>query len=193
MISHQVTRLVVALQDFDREAPRLQMWGSTAASVLTSGGRLLACASEPGSREHALRLAAELGNPAGRDRPALAARAIVPAESGCPSPETLAGQVRAIGRAGDILMCLSAADPAAEVLSAAHAAVELGLTTWALTGPAPDSLAAAVSDAISVQSPDARVVEEIHLVAIHILCAAADSCVRDVTRAGPDVVTAAEL
>jgi phosphoheptose isomerase len=190
MISHQVTRHAVALQAFDPAAPRLQNWGSAAARVLTSGGQLLACASEPGSRALARHLVAELRTASGAERPPLEAEAIAPADADGPAQETrqggrsLAEQVRSRGRPGDILICFSAASPGAEVIEAVRAAAADGLTTWALTGPAPNQLAEDSEDAITVSGDDARVVEEIHLVAIHVFCAAADSRVRDRMRAG---------
>jgi D-sedoheptulose 7-phosphate isomerase len=184
MMSQTVARLAVALQDFDAAAPRLQGWGSAAAPVLARGGRLLACGSEAGSREQALHLVAELSASAGNDRLPLAAVPVVPgngigADRPSRQPATLAEQVRARGRAGDILVCFSAATPASDVVAAARTAAAMGLTTWALTGRAPNPLVAASDDAVAVTSADASVVEEIHLVAIHIFCAALESCVRD--------------
>jgi D-sedoheptulose 7-phosphate isomerase len=188
MISYQLTRLAVALQDFDPAAPRLQAWGNTAARVLTTGGRLLACAADGGSHELARHLVAELRRSSGDDRPALEAAVVhAGAEDQARGPHgsgrSLAEQVRSRGRPGDILICISAASPAGEILDAARTGTACGLTTWALTGPASDLLAAASSDVISVGAEDARLVEEIHLVAIHVFCAAVDSCVRDHLRA----------
>jgi D-sedoheptulose 7-phosphate isomerase len=128
------------------------------------GGRLLACAGDE-SRELALHLAAELRASAGADLPSLDAAAIVrtgeiPAHES-PEPErSLAEQVRSRGRPGDILICLSAAHRGGDIVAAARAGVAGGLTTWALTGPASDPLAATSSDMVAVAGQDARVVEE---------------------------------
>jgi D-sedoheptulose 7-phosphate isomerase len=189
MISHQVTRLAVALQAFDPSVPRLQTWGTAAARALTSGGRLLACASYPGSRALAGHLVAELSTASGADKPTLAAEVIVtvygegPGQDAQQHGRPLAEQVRSRGRRGDILISFSAAGPTPDVVDAASAAAASGLTTWALTGPAPNPLAEHSEDAIAVADEDARVVEEIHLVAIHVFCAAVDSRVRDRMRA----------
>jgi D-sedoheptulose 7-phosphate isomerase len=189
MISHQVMRLAVALQDFDADTPRLQAWGSSAARALTSGGRLLACADGPGSRELAHRLVAELRSSLGDDRPALRSAVVVPSDEddlvhGPRVPgRSLAEQVLARGRPGDILLCLSAARPSDALLDAARTGAACGLTTWALTAPASALLADECSDAVAIRAGDARLVEEIHLVAIHVFCAAVDSCVRDRVRA----------
>jgi D-sedoheptulose 7-phosphate isomerase len=185
MISHQVMRLAVALQDFDPAAPRLQAWGSTAARILTTGGRLLACADGPGSRELAHHLVAELRGSLGDDRPALMSAVVVPADEddaahGPRMPgQSLAEQVLSQGRSGDILFCLSAARPSDALLDAARTGAACGLTSWALTAPASALLADECSDAIAVRAEGARLAEEIHLVAIHVFCTAVDSCVRD--------------
>jgi D-sedoheptulose 7-phosphate isomerase len=48
------------------------------------------------------------------------------------------------------------------------------MTTWALTGPAPNTLAAISDDAVAVPAPSTATVQEIHLVVVHVLCAALD-------------------
>jgi D-sedoheptulose 7-phosphate isomerase len=189
MISHQVMRLAVALRDFDADAPRLQAWGSSAARTLTTGGRLLACADGAGSRELAHHLVAELRSSLGDDRPALQSAVVVPADEDDPAHgprlpgRSLAEEVLSRGRPGDILFCLAAARPSDALLDAARAGAACGLTAWALTAPASALLAAECSDAIAVAAEGARLAEEIHLVAIHVFCAAVDSCVRDRVRA----------
>jgi D-sedoheptulose 7-phosphate isomerase len=189
MISYQVMRLAVALQDFDADAPRLQAWGSSAARALTAGGRLYACADGAGSRELAHHLVAELRSSLGDDLPARRSAVVVPANEddlghGPRMPgRSLAEQVLSRGRPGDVLFCLSAGRPSDALLDAARTGAACGLTTWALTAPASALLATECSDAITVCAENAKVVEEIHLVAIHVFCTAVDSCVRDRVRA----------
>jgi D-sedoheptulose 7-phosphate isomerase len=60
------------------------------------------------------------------------------------------------------------------VLSAVKAAQEAKVTTWALTGPAPNPLAAMSDDAICVEAPSTATVQEMHLVLVHGLCMAID-------------------
>ena len=180
MISHQVTRLAIALQEFDADAPRLQAWGSVAGKALLAGHRLLVCA-DSASLPEALHLAAELGTGSGPDRPPLPVL-VVPRGEVADEGFAYADGVRELGSEGDILICLSVARPLPGLVEAARVAGERGMTAWALTGPEPRGLANACADWISVSAPEASVVEEVHLVAMHIMCAAASSCVRDGVR-----------
>jgi rfaE bifunctional protein nucleotidyltransferase chain/domain/rfaE bifunctional protein kinase chain/domain len=70
-----------------------------------------------------------------------------------------------------VLITLSTSGRSANVLAAAEAARERGLLTWALTGPGPNPLQAASDDALCVTGPTATV-QEIHQIAVHLLCAA---------------------
>jgi phosphoheptose isomerase len=100
-----------------------------------------------------------------------------------------ARQVRAHGRPGDVLVALSTSGRSANVLAAVEAARSCGLTTWGLTGPAPNPLAAACDDAVSIDAPSPTV-QELHLVAVHLLCGAVDRHVAAVERAAaPDQTT----
>jgi len=81
-----------------------------------------------------------------------------------------ARQVRAHGREDDVLLTLSTSGRSPNVLAAVDAARELGMRTWALTGPAPNPLAAACDDAFACAADDSQIVQELHLVSVHVLC-----------------------
>jgi phosphoheptose isomerase len=117
------------------------------------------------------------------ERPALSAIALLTDASSLTAvandygwADVFARQVRAHGRPGDTLLMLSTSGESANLLEAARSARSLGIRVWALTGPAPNSLGGASDDAIAVSGSTA-VVQEAHLVAIHLLCAAVDSAV----------------
>ncbi len=93
--------------------------------------------------------------------------------------QVFARQVRAHGRPGDLLICLSSSGTSRNVIAAAEAAAEMGVTAWALTGRGPNPLAAACADAITVDALAVCTVQEVHLAAIHIMCAAVDAAVRE--------------
>ena len=48
------------------------------------------------------------------------------------------------------------------------------MSVWALTGPGPNPLADAADEALCVDAPFTATVQELHLVALHILCAGLD-------------------
>src|SRR6185295_7997227 len=84
--------------------------------------------------------------------------------------EVFARQVRAHGRPGDILVALSTSGRSPNVLAAVDAAREAGMRTWAMSGPPPNPLADACDDYLACPSDDSQVVQELHLVAVHLLC-----------------------
>ena len=68
-------------------------------------------------------------------------------------------------------MLLSASGRSRNLLLAAEAARRAGVTSWAMTGPAPNPLAERVDQALCVPGPSATV-QEAHLVAVHVVCGA---------------------
>jgi D-sedoheptulose 7-phosphate isomerase len=65
---------------------------------------------------------------------------------------------------------LSTSGRSRNLLAAAAAGAEGGLQCWAFTGPAPNPLALRSSEVLAVPSRDNQVVQELHLVAVHVLC-----------------------
>lgn len=168
--------LAAALPPYRRAAERLERWGTKLACTLARGGRLLV-AGNGGSAAAAQHLAAELVGKLRDDRRPLSAIALNAETSSLTAisndygyEEVFARQVRAHGRAGDILLLLSTSGRSPNLLTAAVAGREGGLYCWAFTGPAPNPLADACTDALAVPSPDPQVVQELHLVSVHLLC-----------------------
>ena len=168
-----------ALDGLYGEVDRLDRWGHALATRLSHRGRLLA-AGNGGSAAQAQHLTAELVGRYLQDRRPLSAIALHADTSAVTAivndygaDELFARQVRAHGRRGDVLVALSTSGRSPNVLRAADAARELGMTVLALTGPAPNPLVAAADDAVSVDGPTPAV-QEIHQVAIHLICEALD-------------------
>lgn len=162
------------------EAERLRSWGRQLASVLTGGGRLLACGNG-GSAAEAQHLTAEIVGRFREERMPLSAIALHADTSALTAiandygvEEMFARGVRAHGRPGDVLVSLSTSGTSRNVLAAAKAAQGIGMVTWALTGPEPNVLAAMCDEAICVDAPTTATVQEIHLMLIHGLCMAVD-------------------
>jgi D-sedoheptulose 7-phosphate isomerase len=180
MISSHMRALSEAVTRIGPEAERLTGWGKQLADALSGGGRLLACGNG-GSAAEAQHLTAELVGRFRDERIPLSAIALHADTSALTAigndygiDEVFARGVRAHGRPGDILISLSTSGTSANVLTAVKAAHEVGLTTWALTGPAPNPLAAMCDDAVCVEAGSTATVQEIHLLLVHALCIAVD-------------------
>lgn len=172
--------LIEALPHVEEHLPHIDTWGRHLASVLTRGGRLLA-AGNGGSAAQAQHLTAELVGRYRDERRPFSAIALHAESSSFTAigndygaDEAFARQVRAHGRPGDVLLVLSTSGRSGNVIAAVQAARESSITSWALTGPQPNPLADMSFDAICIDAPATATVQEIHLVVIHILCAAVE-------------------
>lgn len=160
--------------------PQIRTWAQQLSAMYERGGRLLACGNG-GSAAEAQHLTGELVGRFRLDRRPLSAIALhADTSAGTAilndygSDEVYARQVRAHGRTGDILVAFSTSGGSANVLAAAKAAHEIGVEVWALTGPAPNPLAALSDSALTVDAPTVATVQEIHLSMVHALCVALD-------------------
>lgn len=188
--------LAAPLAALESEVGRLDEWGRHLARVLSAGGRLLA-AGNGGSAAQAQHLTGELVGRYGDDRPPFSAVALCTDASSVTAigndyggDEVFARQVRAHGRPGDVLVALSTSGSSPNVLRAADTAASSGLTTWALTGRAPNPLAELADETIAIDTTYTPTVQELHLVCIHLLCAAVDAHVRAPVLSLADVLDA---
>jgi D-sedoheptulose 7-phosphate isomerase len=186
-LSVHIDQLVDALRSPQTRLQTARQWGAQLAVPLLAGQRLLV-AGNGGSAAEAQHLTAELVGRYVADRPPLSAIALHAETSTLTAigndygaAEAYARQVAAHGREGDVVLLLSASGRSQNVLAAAERARALGLTVWAMTGPAPNPLADLADDAICVAGADTSVVQEVHLVAIHALCDALDARISEVT------------
>jgi D-sedoheptulose 7-phosphate isomerase len=178
-----------ALASLEWDLERLEHLGTGLAGLLLDGGRLLAVGNG-GSAAHAQHLTAELVGRYRTERPPLSAIALHTDSSALTAiandygyEEAFARQVRAHGRPGDVIVAFSTSGASPNVLSAVAAARTLGLSVWGFTGPAPNELSSRCDDCIVVNA-EAPTVQEIHQVAVHILCDAVDRAVaRDLAAA----------
>ncbi len=171
----KLDRLSEAMELFRAEAPRLARWGQHLADVLVGGGRLLV-AGNGGSAAQAQHLSAELVGKLRDDRPAYSAIALHAETSSVTAigndygfERVFARQVQAHGRAGDVLVLLSTSGRSRNLTAAAETARELEVTSWAMTGPLPNPLGVCCDDVLAV-SADSQTTQELHLVAVHVLC-----------------------
>ena len=169
-----------ALDDFGDEVERLDRWGRALADQLANGARLLTVGNG-GSAAEAQHLTAELVGRFEDERRPLSALCVHADTSSLTAicndygvEEAFARQVRAHGRDGDVLIAISTSGRSPNVLAAADAAHECGMLTWALTGTAPNPLAEVADDAVCVPAVSTATTQELHLVAVHLLCRAVD-------------------
>ena len=180
MIAEHFSALARALDATGAAAPKIESWARVLADVLGSGGRLLACGNG-GSAAEAQHLTGELVGRFRDDRPPFSAIALHADTSAGTAitndygaAELFARQVHAHGRPRDVLIALSTSGTSENVCAAAKAAQQVGMFTWALTGPPPNTLASLCDDAITVDAPSTATVQEVHLAIVHALCAVFD-------------------
>jgi D-sedoheptulose 7-phosphate isomerase len=180
MITH-LDELAAPLDALRADTERIERWGRRLARVLLPGGRLLA-AGNGGSASQAQHLTSELVGRYREERPPLSAIALCtdgPAVTAIGNDygvaDQFARQVRAHGRPGDVLVALSTSGRSPNILAAVAAAQQTEMTTWALSGRPGNPLALACDDALCVDAPQTATIQEIHLIAIHMLCEALDA------------------
>jgi len=175
-----VASLSGALPAFAHCVDVVDDWGVRLAAHLRDGGRLLA-AGNGGSAAQAQHLTAELVGRFREERPPMSAICLSAETSSLtaivndyPAEELFARQVEAHARPGDVVVLLSTSGRSPNVVAAAERARAVGARTWGLTGPLPSPLAAAVDECCAVECDYPATVQELHLVAVHVLCAAVD-------------------
>jgi D-sedoheptulose 7-phosphate isomerase len=145
---------------------------------LRAGGKILACGNG-GSAADAQHFAAELLNRFELERQPLAAIALTTDTSTLTAIANDYGyelvfekQVRALGRAGDVLLAISTSGNSANVMAAMRAATGLGLRIVALTGErgGMGALLPAGDVHIAVPHTVTARIQELHLLALHCLC-----------------------
>jgi phosphoheptose isomerase len=180
-VDQHVRELATALEALQENAALLARWGSELGELLPAGGRLLV-AGNGGSAAEAQHLTAELVGRYLDERQPLSALCLSAETSSLTAilndygaDEVFARQVQAHGRTGDVLLLLSTSGRSANVLRAAERAHAAGLRVWAMTGGRPNPLAVLADEVLAVPADSTATVQEVHLVAVHAVCAAVDA------------------
>ena len=149
------------------------------AAAYRSGGKTLLFGNG-GSASDAQHIAAEFTGRLRRDRPALPAIALTANSSDLTAigndysyDEVFAKQVRALGRAPDVLLAISTSGGSTNVVRAIVAAHEKDMTVVALTGRDGGAMAGLLRDQdVEIRVPAQRTcrVQEVHLLVLHCLC-----------------------
>jgi D-sedoheptulose 7-phosphate isomerase len=175
LIRESLARHLDAIATAAHSAEAIEKIAAAIDRVLSAGGRILTCGNG-GSAAEALHLSEEMIGCFSKKRMPLAAICLAsdPTAMTCIAndygyEELFARQVEGLGRKGDMLVALSTSGKSPNVVRALERARRLGLTTVGLLG-LPDSPAEALCDlALTVQVPNSAHVQEIHLLAIHLI------------------------
>jgi D-sedoheptulose 7-phosphate isomerase len=176
---------VQAQQSLLAHADLLQSMGEQMAAALRAGQTVFVFGNG-GSASQAQHLAAELVGRFENERGPLRAIAL----GTDPSILTAVGndygyvaifrrQLQALARPGDVAIALSTSGASPNVLEAVRAARTLGLTTFALTAAHGHQLLDAVDLGLGVASTQTARIQEVHLLAIHLLCEIAEQLLFD--------------
>jgi len=175
-----LSSLADALANFGPAAEVSERWGSLLADRLSAGARLLV-AGNGGSAAQAQHLSGEIIGRYCEDRRPFSAVALHSEPSALTAilndygpEEVFARQVWAHGRPGDVCVFMSTSGRSANVIAAAERARDGGMLTWAMTGRGPNPLAQACHEALVIESACTATIQEMHLVALHLLCEAMD-------------------
>lgn len=177
----QVSRRLKALAALAEEvatrlSDRVAQAAGLAASALEAGHKLLFCGNG-GSAADAQHLATEYVVRFRADRGPLRAVALTTdtslltaASNDYGFDQVFARQVRALGDPGDILFLHSISGRSPNLLAAARAAADLGVSTIALLGGNGGSLRRMVDLAIVIPTQDGARAQELQLAVGHIIC-----------------------
>jgi D-sedoheptulose 7-phosphate isomerase len=154
------------------------------AECLKAGGKIMACGNG-GSAADSQHFAAELLNRFEKEREPLAAIALTTDTSTLTSigndyrfEDIFAKQVKALARAGDVLLAISTSGNSPNVLEAIVAAQARGVRIVALTGRGGGDIGdrlAAGDIHLCVPAKRTARIQEVHLLVLHCLCDGIDT------------------
>lgn len=142
-----------------------------------AGGNILLIAGNGGSAADAQHLSAELLSRFVSDRRALPAIALTTDTSVLTAIGNDYGfehiferQVRGLGRRGDVLLAISTSGRSPNVVAALRAAREIGIITVGFTGRAGGEMKVLCDHCLLVPSDETAIIQQIHIVAGHLVC-----------------------
>ena len=182
--STEALRLYAADQD---QMTLLERMAHAVTAAIRGGGKLL-IAGNGGSAGDAQHIAAEFTGRMLYDRAPLPAMALHTDTSALTAVGNDYGfahvferQVQALGRPGDVILGLSTSGRSDNVLRALTAGRALGLVTMGFTGESGGLMAARTDLLLRAPSNFTPVIQQIHMVAGHMLCALVERAIHPKT------------
>lgn len=179
----RIRRLRVRLEEVCGQLEVLNRWGREMGLAAARGQRLLAVGNG-GSAAQADHFVAELIGRFRRDRAPISAinvqsqtTTLTALANDLAFHEAAARAVRAHGRPGDILLCLSSSGASQNIIAAAREGGHMGIRRYALTGMAASPLTEVVDYSLAFEAGDVASIQELHLIAIHVLCDAIETTI----------------
>ncbi len=173
-------RSLAALQAAANDAALLRLVAEIAQAIQASmrGGGKLLIAGNGGSAADAQHLAAEFISRYLVDRRPLPALALTTDTSVLTAigndygfEHVFERQVRGLGKPGDVFLAISTSGRSPSVLGALQAARDLGLVTVGFSGATETPMRALCRHFLAVASQETAIVQQIHMVAGHAICA----------------------
>jgi D-sedoheptulose 7-phosphate isomerase len=181
LLQHVQDSMALKQRFFDVEVDHIIVQADNMFERLVRGHRILVCGNG-GSAADAQHFATELSGRYFKTRRALAGIAITTDSSAITAigndygfDQIFARQVEALGRPGDILVCISTSGNSSNVINAANVARTLGIYTIGLLGNNGGNLKDLVDDFLVVPSAITARVQEIHMMIYHFWCEALDA------------------
>jgi len=176
---HFTASIDTKMQALEQVAGPIVAAADAMVQSLLAEGKILACGNG-GSAGDSQHFSSELLNRFERERPPLPAIALTTDSSTLTSiandysyNEVFSKQIRALGRAGDVLLAISTSGNSANVLEAIKIAQQRNLRVVALTGRDGGKMRPmlrANDIEICVPSKVTARIQEVHLLVIHCLC-----------------------
>ena len=168
------------LAELRNQADLIEEIGEKVSEAVQRGSLVMICGNG-GSASQADHFAGELVGGFRTERRPLAALALNANQAGVTAigndygfDAIFARQVEAFGKPGDVLIALSTSGESPNVLKAVERASERGMLTIALTGKDGGRLAPMCDLSLIVNSPSTARIQEMHILAIHIICEVMD-------------------
>jgi D-sedoheptulose 7-phosphate isomerase len=182
--AHFADSAQLKLAAVDALTPHIARAAALMTDCLLTDGKILACGNG-GSASDAQHFAAEMVGRFERERPELPAISLATDTSILTAvandydfAQVFAKQVRALGRAGDILLAISTSGNSGNVVAAVEAAHERDMRIVALTGKGGGRVGELITGNdvhLCVPHVVTARIQEVHLLTIHCLCDAIDA------------------